>query len=331
MADRKARSVTLKLPCTATIQSLKAALEKEHSAAKLTVLQDLGNGNFLAEFEQKEQAEDILDSGIDWNEIHITCHPPKEYHTNVSLLGLPAYINDDEVIDALLPFGEIKSGVIRLKYKADHDLAGLENGNRLVRMVLSKPSIPYSLRISGEWCRIIHNNQQRVCSNCHAVEHSRRNCPEITCRKCNEKGHLSYNCPHATLPQDNNNNENNSDDNSPSTERENHADPTDTPSDSHTENLEPTEAMTTNTAEAIPTDPDNTYTEENIEDTHMNDKEETQHSGHKRTHNSDSDSDHNLRQRRSKIRPQPNLTATRQKAHRSPPNVPATFNFLQPS
>ena len=63
----------------ATEKSLKEAFDKEHSSAKLTVIQDLGNRNFQAELEQKEPGEDILDSGIDWNDIHINCHPPKEY------------------------------------------------------------------------------------------------------------------------------------------------------------------------------------------------------------------------------------------------------------
>ena len=69
---------------------------------------------------------------------------------NASLLNLPAYISDGEVLDALQPPGIVKSKVICLKYKADHDLAGLENGKHLLCMVLGNPSIPYSLKISGE-------------------------------------------------------------------------------------------------------------------------------------------------------------------------------------
>ena len=65
--------------------------------------------------------------------------------------------------------------MIRLKYKADHDLAGLENGNRLVCMILNKPTIPYSLKIGNEWCRIIHNNQQPICRECNQLGHSRKN------------------------------------------------------------------------------------------------------------------------------------------------------------
>ncbi|KAL9959933.1 hypothetical protein ACROYT_G033311 [Oculina patagonica] len=58
---------------------------------------------------------------------------------------------DEEVKSALSEYGELKSEVVRLKYKADHELAGMKNGNRLVKMILDKPSIPYSLRIGAEW------------------------------------------------------------------------------------------------------------------------------------------------------------------------------------
>jgi len=172
----------VKLLVTATNIDLKKAIDKESELANPTVIQDLGLGQFLVEFETKEQAEEFIDSGLDFDQIHVECRPPQGYYINVSILGLRAYISDEAVLEALGAFREIKSEVIRLKYKNDHDLAGMENGNRLVKMVLTKPSIPYSLRIDGEWCHVIHNDQQRVCSNCHALGHSRRKCLKITCR-----------------------------------------------------------------------------------------------------------------------------------------------------
>ena len=322
MANRKARSVVITLPVTATIQSLKEAIYKEQSTAKLTVLQDLGNGSFLAEFEEKDHAEDIIDSGIDWNEIHITCHPPHGYYINVSLLGLTAYIEDDDILEVLRQFGEIKSEVIRLKYKSEHEFAGLENGNRLVKMVLSKPAIPYSLRIAGEWCRVIHNNQQRVCSNCFAVDHSRRNCPDITCNHCHEKGHLSFNCPTRFNAQENNPEENTTETSRPN-ENENPPEHTETAADSPSEPS--TEAMPTDLEETDTADPGNTPIDTPTEDTSMDDPENSQLAGLKRAHASDSDQ--NLRQRRNKIRPQPNLATTRPK--RSNAKDPKPINFLQ--
>ena len=71
---------------------------------------------------------------------------------------------------------------------------GLQNGNRLVKMCLSKKSILYSLRIGGEWCRVVHNDQQPICSECQEVGHTRKKCPETTCRICKEKGHICYVC-----------------------------------------------------------------------------------------------------------------------------------------
>ena len=61
-------------------------------------------------------------------------------------------------------------------------------------MVLEKPSIPYSLRIGGEWCRVIHNNQQPVCTECNKLGHTRKRCPKVKCRICHQLGHMSYNC-----------------------------------------------------------------------------------------------------------------------------------------
>ena len=194
MADRKAKTIMVKFPCTATVKHVKTALQKENGEVALTCVQDLGAGEFLIEFEKKEDCEEYLDSGVDFHEIHLNCNPPHGYHTIVSILGLRAYVDDEKVIAALSEYGEVKSEVIRLKYRADHDLAGLENGNRLVRMVLTKVSVPYSLRIDGQWCRIIHNNQQHVRSYYQAVGHSRRKCPEINCYNCENQGHMARDC-----------------------------------------------------------------------------------------------------------------------------------------
>ena len=65
----------------------------------------------------------------------------------------------------------------------------------LLHMVLTSPSIPYSSNIGGEWCRVIHNHQQLICSHCNEAGHSCKNCPQIQCRNCNQLGHISYHCP----------------------------------------------------------------------------------------------------------------------------------------
>ena len=70
-------------------------------------------------------------------------------------------------------------------------------------MILSAKSIPYSIKIAGEWCRIIHNNQQLVCNECQEVGHTRKRHPQFECRICKDKGlrHLSYVCNANVLPE----------------------------------------------------------------------------------------------------------------------------------
>ena len=158
MADRKARSMTFRTPERIGLGDLKAAIQ-EIIVDTIVVFQDLGDDVFLLELESRGDAEVLVNDGFDIKEFHIDCSPPHGKFLNVSILGLRSYVDDEDVKSVLSEYGELKSDVIRLKYKTDHQLAGLENGNRLVKMVLDKPSIPYSLRIGGEWCRIIHNNQ----------------------------------------------------------------------------------------------------------------------------------------------------------------------------
>lgn len=321
MADRKARSVVMKLPITATIFDLKKSLDKESEKANPTVIQDLGSGNFLVEFEEKEQAEEFIDSGFDFDTIHVECRPPHGYYVNVSILGLPAYIADDDVHNALSEFGEIKSEIIRLKYKRDHELAGLENGNRLVRIVLTKPSIPYSLKIDGEWCRIIHNDQRRVCSNCHELGHSRRKCPEMICRVCGEQGHLSYDCTQE-FSQARDETEQRSDENvntepPPANTEENpegHSPTVDPPPTSVSSDI------ATPTEEEIPLDLD----PETNADAEEMEQDNDRRTGVKRNLPTDSDSDQSKSQpqpqRRQRMKPQPNLEKARKKRGKDAPS-----------
>ena len=195
MADRKARSFLLKIPAETGLREIKTAIEEITGENAITVFQQIGISEYLVELSDADQAREIIEHGFDFDDHHIDCNPPHGYYLNVSIMGLKAYVDDDAVTEKLSEYGEIKSPVIRLKYKQGHELEGLENGNRLLRIVLTAPSIPYSIRIGGEWCRIIHNNQQLICTHCNEPGHPRKNCPLIECRLCNSLGHLSFHCP----------------------------------------------------------------------------------------------------------------------------------------
>ena len=283
MADRKGRSVTFKTAHHVSLGVLKTAIDEEISSS-IVVFQDLGNEEYLIELEDKEDAENLIEHGFDVEESHVSCHPPQGKYVNVSIMGLRSYIDDDDLIAILSDYGEIKSEVIRLKYKANHELAGLQNGNRLVKMVLEKPSIPYSIKIAGEWCRIIHNNQQPVCSECSELGHTRKQCPNVECRICHELGHMSYNCE----KREKHNEEQ---------EEQHGAEGEGNDADEHTLNSGEQE-------EAENPGKDRSDQPENME---FEDKAQ----GLKRQHTTDSDSDVRTPTRRARVNPTPNLKGRR--------------------
>ena len=111
----------------------------------IVVFQDLGDNVFLLELESRGDAKVLVNIGFDVKDFHIDCSPPQGKFLNVSIMGLCSYVEDEEVKSVLSECVELKSEVIHLKYKADHELAGFENGNHLLKIILEKPSIPYSL------------------------------------------------------------------------------------------------------------------------------------------------------------------------------------------
>lgn len=89
-----------------------------------------------------------------------------------------------------------------MTYKAGHEFKGLENGNHLIKIILSKESIPYSLKIDNEWCRIIHSGQKPYCSQCEEFDHGRRHCEKTQCRRCLTYGHIAIDCDDTTKEED---------------------------------------------------------------------------------------------------------------------------------
>ena len=177
--DSKSRSVVFRFPTGASLKDIKTSVEKELGSGCVIVLQEQRAQEYLVEFSNAEQAERIIADGFDFNGLHVQLSPLVGQFTNVSIMGVRAFVEDIIVEEALSKYGEFRSEIRRLKYKKGHNLEGLENGNRLVKMVLTSKSIPYSIKIDGEWCRIIQSNQKPVCNFSLEEGHRRSQCPEI--------------------------------------------------------------------------------------------------------------------------------------------------------
>lgn len=115
----------------------------------------------------------------------------------VSFLNLPAYVEDEEILDKLRGWGVSATSSIRRRMWPGTDVA---DGTRFCKVKFNQTvqSLPYSAKFttaSGtEYFRVIHDRQIRVCRLCIQPGHILRDCPEFMCRKCGVQGHYAREC-----------------------------------------------------------------------------------------------------------------------------------------
>ena len=95
IADRKAKSLTFKVPPGTNLGYIKTAIENKNMDNTITVLPEIGaNDNAI-------NAQELIENGFDTGPQHIGCHPPHGYYLNLSIMGLKAYILDEKVYEKL--------------------------------------------------------------------------------------------------------------------------------------------------------------------------------------------------------------------------------------
>ncbi|VDI71089.1 Hypothetical predicted protein, partial [Mytilus galloprovincialis] len=114
----------------------------------------------------------------------------------VSFIYLPAYIEDQAIIDALeIRNCEIKSSVFRHV----HPKTQVADGTRYVHVKFPPTlvSLPWSMKfktVSGDrYFRVMHDKQKSLCNKCGSPYHKYRKCPQLVCDGCDEQGHKMRN------------------------------------------------------------------------------------------------------------------------------------------
>ena len=79
MADRKAKSLTFKVPPGTNLGTLKEAIENENANNEIKVFQAIGANEYLIEMTSETQAQEMIENGFDAGSTHIHCHPPHGY------------------------------------------------------------------------------------------------------------------------------------------------------------------------------------------------------------------------------------------------------------
>lgn len=113
MADRKARTLVFKTPQNFTLGEIRDAIYIQTGPGTIEVVQELASGHYLVQLTSNQLAEEVIETSIDIKTCRTPCHPLHGFCTMV--MGLRAYVNDQEVVAALVKYGSIKADVIRLK------------------------------------------------------------------------------------------------------------------------------------------------------------------------------------------------------------------------
>ena len=181
----KARSVISELEKTYGVGSILAVVPRSGNLFEITV-------------SEKQFVNDLSHSGFSVEGQKYDCHAIYSAERLVSFMHLPAFIEDDVILQKLAVLGvEVLSPV----KKKNHPGTNVADGTRYVicKFPPNINSLPYTMRFQidkdkYEYVRVKHDKQAKVCSQCLSDEHLYAECPDNQCYRCNNMGHLARNC-----------------------------------------------------------------------------------------------------------------------------------------
>ncbi|KAM7285070.1 uncharacterized protein ISCGN_032044 [Ixodes scapularis] len=121
---------------------------------------------------------------------------PNSKDVKLKLLWLPSYLEEKKIVDALAPFGTVRS-IAREKWR----VPGMENMETLNREVcltlhdtVTSEDVPHLLKVYGIQSLLVMSGRPPLCLRCKKVGHIRRQCRTPKCARCNRFGHESDEC-----------------------------------------------------------------------------------------------------------------------------------------
>lgn len=177
------------------------------------VMGKIGEGKILAvrpkqanEYEvtlEREEDTEILMDGLD---IKGKTFEVKRLHNRdyvVSFMHLPAYIDDEDILNKLEQWGVTPLSLIKRRV---YPGTNIEDGTRFVKVRFPREvvSLPYSTKMETaegpQYFRVMHSHQVKTCRLCMSPDHVVKDCPDFRCYKCDGRGHFARDCNAVKCP-----------------------------------------------------------------------------------------------------------------------------------
>lgn len=160
------------------------------------------NESYDVTMDSKENAMKLID-GLDIAGREYQCNMLYSDVTVVSIMKLPSFVKDEEIIQKLKSKGV---NIVSQIYRRAIPGTQVADGTRFMKckfpvgMVSLPWTMPFTFESTTRYYRVVHNNQTKVCSECLSPEHTKKECPYIECHGCGEQGHAIRNCSSPKCP-----------------------------------------------------------------------------------------------------------------------------------
>ncbi|XP_040074565.1 mucin-7-like [Ixodes scapularis] len=154
--------------------------------------QHLGGTNFQVVVNTRAAALKLREAGsVSIANQSVPIVPTGPQVTNVTCLFLPTFVRNDQLVQALAPYGK----VIDVSYATYHRTATVKTGTRFIRMEMKEANpLPNFLRVAGHRATFDYRGLKRVCRRCRQEGHVRAQCTTGYCDCCGVFGHPTEGC-----------------------------------------------------------------------------------------------------------------------------------------
>ncbi|KAG0445419.1 hypothetical protein HPB47_015432 [Ixodes persulcatus] len=154
--------------------------------------QHLGGTNFQVVVNTRAAALKLREAGsVSIANQSVPIVPTGPQVTNVTFLFLPTFVRNNQLVQALAPYGK----VIDVSYATYHRTATVKTGTRFIRMEMKEAnSLLNFLRVAGHRATFDYRGLKRVCRRCRQEDHVRAQCTTGYCDRCGVFGHPTEGC-----------------------------------------------------------------------------------------------------------------------------------------